>query len=148
MINIYYFGKIKNKNLKNEIEYYSKKIDKVKLISIKENKERNPELIKKKEFLNIKEKIKNDYNILLMEKGKEYDTIKFCEYIEKKIKNINKNINFIINGPFGPSQELINFCDETISLSRLTFLHETSIYLLLEQLYRCQCIKNNIPYHK
>ena len=57
-------------------------------------------------------------------------------------------INFIIAGSLGPSEELRNYVDSKISLSKLTFTHQMTRLILLEQIYRGFKINNNETYHK
>lgn len=54
---------------------------------------------------------------------------------------------FVVGGPFGLSPEVRAACPRRLSLSALTWPHELARVLLLEQLYRAECILRNIPYH-
>jgi 23S rRNA (pseudouridine1915-N3)-methyltransferase len=54
---------------------------------------------------------------------------------------------FIIGGAFGLSQDVLNKCRFTLSLSPMTFPHELARVLLLEQLYRAASIQKGLPYH-
>ncbi|MDE5879572.1 MAG: 23S rRNA (pseudouridine(1915)-N(3))-methyltransferase RlmH [Desulfovibrio sp.] len=54
---------------------------------------------------------------------------------------------FVIGGPFGLSPEVRAACPKRLSLSALTWPHELARVLLLEQLYRAECILRKIPYH-
>ena len=138
-------GKIKNKNLISEIDELKKRISRFEIVELKEVKEKTEELIKKKEFEIIKPYInKSNYNILLLESGKEFDTKEFYN----KLKSIDKPIQFIITGAFGPNDDLKKACDLVISLSKMTFTHEQALYMLGEQVYRVQCFEKNIPYTK
>ncbi len=144
-IKILIIGKIRNKNLFNEINQLKKRINRLEIIELKEIKDKNIEIIQKKEFEIIKSHIKNsNYNILLTENGFEYTTLDFY----KKLKNIEKEIIFIISGPYGSNNELKKLVNLNLSLSKMIFTHEQALYLLVEQLYRSQCYNKNIPYTK
>lgn len=54
---------------------------------------------------------------------------------------------FVIGGPFGLSPEVLAACPRRLSLSAMTWPHELARVLLLEQLYRAECILRKIPYH-
>ncbi len=59
-----------------------------------------------------------------------------------------KKITFVIGGHLGLSAELLAEADLVLSLSPMTFTHEMSRLLLLEQLYRACTIKAGEKYHK
>lgn len=58
------------------------------------------------------------------------------------------SITFLIGGPLGLSTAALERADRVISLSRMTFPHQLVRLILLEQIYRADCINRNIPYHK
>jgi 23S rRNA (pseudouridine1915-N3)-methyltransferase len=59
----------------------------------------------------------------------------------------NKNLIFVIGGPYGFSQEVYNRANAKISLSMMTFSHQLVRLIFAEQLYRAFSILNNEPYH-
>ena len=144
-IKIITIGKIKNKSLLDEINELRKRISKLEIIELKDIKDKNIEIIKKKEFELIKPLINpSNYNILLIENGEEFTTKGFYD----KLKKEEKEIVFIITGPFGPNNELRNLVNLKLSLSQMTFTHEQALYLLIEQIYRSNCFEKNINYNK
>lgn len=58
------------------------------------------------------------------------------------------SVCFLIGGPVGLHQSLLDRADCTLSLSALTFTHEMARLILLEQLYRAWTIKAGQKYHK
>lgn len=90
---------------------------------------------------------KSDYVVLLDEHGKEFTSMEFSKYIEKKMSTVPKRLVFIVGGPYGFSQEVKNRANEKISLSKMTFSHEMIRLIFTEQLYRTMTILNNEPYH-
>ena len=54
---------------------------------------------------------------------------------------------FVIGGPFGLSPEVRAASTRRLSLSAMTWPHELARVLLLEQLYRAECILRKVPYH-
>ncbi len=138
-------GKIKNKNILLEINELKKRIQRLEIIELKEIKDKNEEIIKTKEFEQIKKSLKTDeLNILLWEHSKEYSTKNLYE----KLKNENKTITFIITGAFGGNEKLKKLIPNQLSLSKMTFTHEIAQLILIEQLYRLECFSKNIPYTK
>jgi 23S rRNA (pseudouridine1915-N3)-methyltransferase len=58
------------------------------------------------------------------------------------------NISFFIGGPLGLSPAVTRHADLVLSLSRMTFPHQLVRLILIEQIYRAECISRGIPYHK
>lgn len=144
-ITIVTIGKIKNQNILNEIENISKKLNRVKFIELRDVKEKNLEIQKKKEYELLRPLIKtSNHNILLWEHAKTFKT----EDLYKKLKGIEKPIFFFITGPYGPNKKLIQEIDNQLSLSPLTFTHEMAKQVLIEQIYRLQTIEQGKDYHK
>ncbi|MEI7620661.1 MAG: 23S rRNA (pseudouridine(1915)-N(3))-methyltransferase RlmH [Candidatus Falkowbacteria bacterium] len=79
---------------------------------------------------------------LLDERGVELDSIE----LSKKLDKINEPIIFVIGGSLGLEPELLAR-HEKISLSKLTFLHEMTKVVLLEQIYRSIAIIKGKNYH-
>jgi len=55
---------------------------------------------------------------------------------------------FLIGGPDGLGAAAVARAHRRLSLSPLTFTHETARYLLLEQIYRGLAIARGHPYHR
>ncbi len=90
---------------------------------------------------------KSDYVALLDERGKEFTSVKFSNYIEKRSLSGLKRLVFIVGGPYGFSDEVYQRANEKISLSQMTFSHEMIRLIFTEQLYRAMTIINHEPYH-
>ena len=89
----------------------------------------------------------DDYVILLDEKGKEFRTVEFSEWLGKIFMLPKKRIVFVIGGPWGISEEVFSRADFRMSLSKMTFPHQLVRLLFLEQLYRVFTIIKGDPYH-
>lgn len=88
-----------------------------------------------------------DYLVLLDEHGKEYTSIQFATYLEKKMHVVNKRLIFVVGGPYGFSDTVYKASSEKISLSKMTFSHQMIRLVFVEQIYRAMTILNNEPYH-
>ena len=145
-------GKTKNKELISLISNYVKRIklyNKFQIIEVNstKSKKNNENDVKKIESENILKKVKNnDLLILLDEKGKNYSSREFANFIKIKTQE-NKTIIFVIGGAFGFSSELYSKSNGLISLSSMTFSHQIIRLFFTEQLYRAFTILNNPPYH-
>jgi 23S rRNA (pseudouridine1915-N3)-methyltransferase len=90
---------------------------------------------------------KDDYIVILEEKGKEFSTIEFSSWLEKMFLTQKKRIVFVIGGAWGFSEEVLAMADMRLSLSRLTFSHQMVRLLFMEQLYRAFTVIKGEPYH-
>ena len=151
-------GKIKKDYLKEGITDYLKMLQpymKTEIIEVLDSSVSiNPsqseiEKVKKQEGMRVLKFIKdNDFVINLDLNKKELDSIEFANFIDKKLTSGNSNLTFIIGGSYGLSDELKNRANDSISLSKMTFLHQMTRLILLEQIYRAFKILNNETYHK
>ena len=157
-IKIYAIGKIKEKYLKEGIEEYLNRIkpySQIEIIEvndepIKENP--NDSDIKKAIDLEGKKVVKiikqSEYLIGLDLNRKELKSKEFADFLSKKFVLGGSNISFVIGGSYGLSEELKNRCNDFLSLSKMTFLHQMTRLILLEQIYRAFKINRNETYHK
>ena len=84
--------------------------------------------------------------ILLDERGTQFRSVKFAEYMQKQLA-ATPNIVFVVGGPYGFSQAVYDRADAMLSLSKMTFSHQMIRLLFVEQLYRAMTILRNEPYH-
>ena len=111
-----------------------------KCLSLEQQKEKEGEAI-------LKALQPGDVVVLLDEHGKEFRSIEFANWIERKMHTVNKRLVFIIGGPYGFSPSVYQAAQEKISLSKMTFSHQMIRLIFVEQLYRAMTILNNGPYH-
>lgn len=156
-INIICVGKIKEKYLKDAIDEYSKRLSRYAVLNIielpdkkipdKSNKSIENQ-IKDFESSDILSHLPKDaYNICLDLKGKQYSSEEFSNKISN-IQLTKSTINFIIGGSLGFNEKIINYSDESICFSKMTFPHQLIRVFLLEQIYRSFKIINGETYHK
>lgn len=115
-------------------------IKNVKNLSETEQKEKEGELILKK--LNA-----TDVLILLDENGKQFGSVEFADFLQKKMNSGIKQLVLVIGGPYGFSDAIYTKAQAKISLSKMTFSHQMVRLFLIEQLYRAFTILKNEPYH-
>ena len=156
-IKIYCIGKIKEQYLKDGINEYTKRIlpySNIEIIEVQDSKVKdNPnssdiEKAKNEEGEKVLKLIKNDYLIGLDLNKKEPTSEEFAEFLHSKLVKGGSNISFVIGGSYGLCDSLKQRCNSFISLSKLTFLHQMTRLILLEQIYRAFKILNNETYHK
>lgn len=113
-------------------------------VSLKTSQMQQKELEGRKFLENI---VPADFVVLLDERGKEYTSRDFADFIGRKSVELPRNLIFIIGGPYGFSQQMYERANASISLSKMTFPHELVRLFIVEQLYRAQTILRGEPYH-
>ena len=88
-----------------------------------------------------------DYVMLLDEKGEEFRSIDFAQWLQKRLNSGIRRLILVIGGPYGFSDEVYARANGKLSLSRMTFSHQIVRAIFTEQLYRAFAILNNEPYH-
>jgi 23S rRNA (pseudouridine1915-N3)-methyltransferase len=84
--------------------------------------------------------------VLLDEHGKDFRSIEFAEYIQKKMSS-GRDVVFVVGGPYGFSEAVYRRANGKISLSKMTFSHQMVRLFFIEQMYRAMTILRGEPYH-
>ncbi len=90
----------------------------------------------------------SDRVIVLDPKGKAWSSGEFAKFAGKHMSEDPRNLTFVIGGYGGLSEAVKERADLLWSLSPLTYTHDLSRVILLEQLYRALSIIHNLPYSK
>lgn len=90
---------------------------------------------------------KDDYLVLLDERGKMIDSPGLAELIEKRALAGCKKIIFLIGGAYGVSDAVRSRAQFVWSFSALVFPHQLMRLMLVEQIYRACSINRNEKYH-
>lgn len=114
----------------------------------KRGKSYDTAVIKAKEAEQIKKLLKSgDLLVALDETGKQFSTLALAKQMEDW-QQLGKNICFIIGGPDGLDNTILQSAHLCWSLSHLTFPHPLVRIILVEQLYRAMSVIKNHPYHR
>lgn len=150
-------GKIKEDYLKNEINEYLKRLSrytKISIIEVDDEKIINnsslkeDEKVKENEGKRLLKQIKEkDFVLLIDLHGQELDSVEFSNKF-LQITNTNSNIDIVIAGSLGFSNGVIERANYRLCLSKMTFTHQMTRAIVLEQIYRAFKIINNETYHK
>ncbi|WP_440881724.1 23S rRNA (pseudouridine(1915)-N(3))-methyltransferase RlmH [Tenacibaculum sp. C7A-26P2] len=153
-IKLLVIGKTDSKQLLQLINEYQKRLKRyikfdieiipdlknIKNINEEQQKEREGELI-------INRLQSTDQLILLDDKGQQYTSIEFSQYLQKKMNSSVKQLVFTIGGPYGFSEKVYQKANGKLSLSKMTFSHQMIRLFIIEQIYRGYTILKNEPYH-
>jgi 23S rRNA (pseudouridine1915-N3)-methyltransferase len=149
-INVVAVGKVKEKSMRELVAEYSKRITAFAKLNIVEIKEINTDDQDKNlanEALAILEKLKG-YVVTLEIEGVALESRQLATFIQERMNQGVSTINFVIGSSCGLSQIIKDKANYRLSLSRLTFPHQLTRVILLEQIYRSFTIINNQSYHK
>jgi 23S rRNA (pseudouridine1915-N3)-methyltransferase len=105
------------------------------------------ELKKKEGELILQSLQKEDYLVLLDERGKQLSSEGFASFIQTRANESTKNLVFLIGGAYGVSDEVIKRANYKWSFSQLVFPHQLVRLILAEQIYRACSINRNEKYH-
>lgn len=153
-IKILAIGKTDNSSLQQLISEYENRlkhylrfefeiipdIKNVKNLSVLQQKEKEGAAILKK--LNP-----TDVLFLLDENGKQYTSMDFSKFLQKKMNSGIKRLVLVIGGPYGFSNAIYTKAQGKLSLSKMTFSHQMVRLFTIEQVYRAFTILKNEPYH-
>ena len=147
-------GKTNEKHISEGVEMYSSRIRKyagfeiITIPDIRNTKNMPGVELKNREGDKILEAInKEDFVVLLDERGKEFRTVEFAGWLEKKMASSVKRVIFVIGGAWGFSDDVYSRADMKMSLSKMTFPHQLVRLLFAEQLYRAFTVTRGEPYH-
>ncbi len=148
MIRLVCVGNLKEKYLQEAANEYLKRLSKytkIEIFEIKESLQENPHLAMQEENKEIQKYCKG-YVITLAIQGQMLDSVELSKKIESITLYKNSDITFVIGGPWGLSEQMP--FDFSMSLSKMTFTHQMTRVILLEQIYRAYSILNHTKYHK
>lgn len=151
-------GNLKDQSLKAMQQEFAKRLQayaKLEIIEVNEEKsneepnESQTKIILNKEGERLLSKVKDsDYLILVDLHGKQVDSIAFSKKIDQIMTYEGSSLAFVIGGSYGLSDELRKKAKFSWCLSNLTFTHQMTRILVLEQIYRAFKILNHEVYHK
>ncbi len=137
-------GKLRNSSLQQVEKNYLKRLHFLQL-KIVELKSHSSDL--EKEQIEIENFLKTNQfspqqTILLTEKGQAWDS----KQLSQKIQQLAPCV-LLIGGAMGWSADFLKRYPIQMSLSPLTFPHQLARVLVVEQIYRAQCLLTSHPYH-
>ncbi|MBN8782705.1 MAG: 23S rRNA (pseudouridine(1915)-N(3))-methyltransferase RlmH [Sphingobacteriales bacterium SCN 48-20] len=106
-----------------------------------------PELKKKEAALILEHVDKDDFLVLLDERGQMLSSPELAQFIQTRANASTRKIIFLIGGAFGVDEAVKQRAQLTWSLSKLVFPHQLVRLILAEQVYRACTIIRNEKYH-
>ncbi|MDE3236745.1 MAG: 23S rRNA (pseudouridine(1915)-N(3))-methyltransferase RlmH [Bacteroidota bacterium] len=90
---------------------------------------------------------KEDYLVLLDERGRQLSSPELAAFIQQRANESSKRLIFLIGGAFGVDEAVMKRAQFSLSFSKLVFPHMLVRLMLAEQLYRACTILKNEKYH-
>ena len=146
-------GKIKEKWLSDGIAEYIKRLSKYTSVDIIEVADA-PDSIPVAQALDqegkrMLAKIRPGAYVIVMDlHGKEMTSEKWSELIKAGFEKGGAELTIVIGGSNGLSPELVARANERVCLSPMTFTHQMTRLIVLEQVYRGFKIASGEKYHK
>jgi 23S rRNA (pseudouridine1915-N3)-methyltransferase len=148
-------GKNKEHWVDEGIRHYQellKRFVELKIVYLKEEKiieGENEKEVKKIEGGRILKNLnKNAFSIALDQKGKMISSEELAKFFQTKMNQGKSEFAFVVGGALGLEENVLRECDAIFSFSKMTFTHQLSRLILLEQVYRAFSILKGTKYHK
>lgn len=145
-ITILAVGTIKEKYMRDAINDYVKRLSRKWKVSFTEVKE--CQSIGEEGALLKKVIPQGSFVVALDLKGKMLDSEEFAGFIDAKMTEGVSNVTFVIGGSDGLDRSVPECADFSLCLSKMTFTHQMTRLILLEQIYRAMKIISGEKYHK
>jgi 23S rRNA (pseudouridine1915-N3)-methyltransferase len=97
----------------------------------------------------LKQFLEKEPNFICLDpSGKQYSSEEFSVFLMKSIREGHSRLSFVIGGAEGIAISLKTQAKTLVSLSRMTFTHQITRLILVEQIYRAMEIEKGSAYHK
>lgn len=144
-INILAIGKVKEKYLIEAVEEYLKRLKPYATVEIVELQECRT--IEEEGEKLISRLPKDSWICVLDVFGEVISSEQFAQTISNLALNGQSKLVFVIGGAFGISDKIRKVANLRLSLSKMTFTHQMTRLILIEQIYRAFKINRGEPYH-
>lgn len=147
-------NKTKESYLQQGVGDYLHRLRRYVVVELVEIKVKNPSTksdseIKARESSQLDRRVtEGSYRIALDNRGQQLSSEKFASLLTDLEDRAIKTVSFIIGGPLGLAEEQLHKANQVLSLSAMTFTHDMTRLILLEQIYRAYTIKAGTSYHK
>lgn len=147
-------GKTKNNDIRNLQDHYVRKISRMARCEVVETRdakgldERQRKRILDIEAKDLENHLKDDYIICLSERGQEMSSRELARLLDRTTLQSFRAVAFVVGGFLGLGERLMKRAHLRLSLSKMTFPHELTRIILLEQIYRALCVIEGREYAK
>ena len=144
-LRVLWVGKTKNPNIAKLCADYASRIEHFLPLNIVEVKEPKGGMRAEAEKI-LAALGDSDRVVVLDAKGKAFTSEQLAKFLQQHMTSDPRRLTFVIGGYEGLADSVKSRADLQWSLSSLTFTHDLTRVVLLEQLYRSLSIIKNHPY--
>ena len=144
-INILAIGKLKERYLIEAVEEYLKRLKPYATVEIVELQECRT--IEEEGEKLISRLPKDSWICVLDVFGEVMSSEQFAQTMSNLALNGQSKLVFVIGGAFGINDKIRKMANLRLSLSKMTFTHQMTRLILIEQIYRAFKINRGEPYH-
>jgi len=147
-------GKTRNRHLQAVLDDYLQRLQpfcRARIVETPEArgiKESSAERILETEARGLEKYLKGGYIICLSDKGTMMTSEELARFIEKQAMSSARKLIFLVGGFLGLAPRLMEKANFWLSLSPMTFSHELTRVVLLEQVYRAMNLIKGYSYPK
>lgn len=151
-LRVVWIGKTRNKELSKIVEDFLERVRRIVPLDVTEL--RDPKVGDDRRQLAAEEARllaaldSNDRVVVLDPGGQSWTSSQLAAFVGRHLEGNPRRLTFVIGGYGGIGAKVKALAERQWSLSPLTFTHEMTRVLVVEQLYRALCILNNHPYSK
>jgi len=146
-LRVLWVGKTKNPQIAKLCADYASRIEHFLPLSIVEVKEPKGGMRAEAEKI-LHALAEPDRIVVLDPKGKALTSEQLAKFVQQHMTSDPRRLTFVIGGYEGLADSVKSRADLQWSLSPLTFTHDLTRVILLEQLYRALSIIHNLPYSR
>ena len=149
-----FLGKTKESYLEQGIRDYSERLRRylpleIKVLKCGHNRNDSDQVIMAREAdLLLNQAASSSLTVALDPSGRQFSSEELAALLDSWEQQSLQTVCFLIGGHLGLDERVRQQTNLLCSLSRLTFTHEMSRFILLEQLYRACSIRTGHKYHK
>src|SRR5262245_22809808 len=144
-LRVLWVGKTKNHQIAKLCADYASRIEHFLPLNIVEVKEPKGGMRAEAEKI-LAVLAESDRVVVLDPKGKALTSEQLAKFVQQHMTSDSRRLAFVIGGYEGLADSVKSRADVQWSLSPLTFTHDLTSVVLLEQLYRALSLIHNLPY--
>ena len=154
-IQLIFVGKTREPYLREGVEDFLSRLRRYLTVEVKTvrserfTREDQARRVVSKESLRVAAAVDDQSHLVVLDRlGKQLSSVSLANWWKRLESEGCRKLCFAVGGVLGFTDELRNQAQTLLSLSKMTFTHEMSRLILLEQLYRACTIMRGEKYHR